>query len=87
MAPRRLPTEIGEGGVPLVLPPLAVETLVSGFARMRLVCHQGTMAGGSCTLEAFAGGTEEPGGSVLREGRAEASVPRGAHPAQPARQL
>lgn len=51
-----------------MLPPLAVEALVSGFAWMRLVCHQDTMAGGSCTWEAFAGRTEKPGRSVLREG-------------------
>lgn len=71
--PRRLPTEVGEGGVPLVLPPLAAETRVSGFAGVRLAGRQAAVAAGSGTLEASAGRAEEPGGSVLRE-EAERSV-------------
>lgn len=82
-APRRLPTEVGEGGVPLVLPPLAVETLVSGLAWVRLAGRQGAVAAGGRAREAFAGRSEEPGGSVLRGKRAETSVPEA--PSEPGR--
>lgn len=62
---RRLSTEVWEGRVPLVFPLFAMVILIIGFALMLFVCHQGTMACLSCTLEAFAGRTKEPCWSML----------------------
>lgn len=62
----RLSTKVWEGAIPLVFPLFAI-ILIIWFALMLFACHQGTMACLSCTLEAFAGRTEEPCWSVLQK--------------------
>lgn len=70
VAQRRLSTKVWEGRVPLVFPLFAMVILSIGFALMLFACHQGTMAGLGCTLESFAGRTEEPCWSMLQKKRA-----------------
>lgn len=90
VAERRLSTELGEGRVPLVSPLFAMVILSIGFALMLFACHQGTMAGLSCTLEAFAGRTEESCRSMLQKKESNESSSRAVrwqahHPRPPPR--
>ena len=70
IAQRRLSTKVWEGSIPLVFPLFAMVILIIWFALMLFVCHQGTMACLSCTLEAFAGRTKEPCWSMLQRKKA-----------------